>query len=42
MEYAVHDMPNGNGPGPDGFIVNSFKACLETMWQDIAQVVEES
>jgi len=39
---VIKDMQNGKAPGPDGFNVDFFKACWDTVKQDILEVVEDS
>jgi hypothetical protein len=42
IDEVVQKMPNGKAPGPDGFIVELFKACWEVIKHDIYGVVEDS
>jgi hypothetical protein len=42
IDQAVQEMPNGKVPGPDGFIVDFFKACWDVVKQDIYDIVEDS
>eukprot|EP00253_Pinus_taeda_P012441 PITA_12441 len=42
VEEAVKIMPNDKAPGPDGFTINFFKACWQTIKTKIWEVVEES
>ena len=38
----INEMKNGKVLGPDGFNVEFFKACWETVKHDILEVVEDS
>ena len=42
IEEVITEMHNGKAPGPYGFNVDFFKACLRIVKQDILEVVEES
>eukprot|EP00253_Pinus_taeda_P024446 PITA_24446 len=42
VEEAVKSMPNDKAPGPDGFTINFFKACWQTIKIEIWEVVEDS
>jgi hypothetical protein len=39
---VIQEMPNRESPGPDGFIVEFFKACWEVVKHDVYRVVEDS
>eukprot|EP00253_Pinus_taeda_P035129 PITA_35129 len=39
---AVKSMPNDKAPGPDGFIINFYKACWPTIKTKVWEVVEDS
>jgi len=42
VEEAVMDMNPGKAPGPDGFTMNFFQACWDTVKWDLWKVVEDS
>jgi hypothetical protein len=42
IDQALQKIPNGNSPGPDGFIVEFFKSCWEVIKHDIYREVEDS
>lgn len=42
VEEAVHDMPNDKAPGPDGFTINFYKSCWQTIKTEVWEVVEDS
>ncbi len=42
LSEVLKDMQNGKAPGPDGFIVNFFKAYWNIVKHDILNVVEDS
>eukprot|EP00253_Pinus_taeda_P021359 PITA_21359 len=42
VEEAVKSMPNDKAPGPDGFTINFFKACWQTIKTEVWEVVEDS
>lgn len=42
VSEVISEIQNGKAPGPDGFIVEFFKACWKTVKQDILDVVEDS
>eukprot|EP00253_Pinus_taeda_P028760 PITA_28760 len=42
VEEAIRSMPNDKAPGPDGFTINFYKACWDTVKQEVWEVVEDS
>eukprot|EP00253_Pinus_taeda_P034616 PITA_34616 len=42
VEEAIRSMPNDKAPGPDGFTINFYKACWNTVKQEVWEVVEDS
>eukprot|EP00253_Pinus_taeda_P012046 PITA_12046 len=42
VEEAVRSVPNDKAPGPDGFTINFYKACWNTVKQELWEVVEDS
>eukprot|EP00253_Pinus_taeda_P010319 PITA_10319 len=42
IEEAIRSMPNDKAPGSDGFTINFYKACWNTVKQDVWEVVEDS
>lgn len=42
VEEAVKSMPNDKALGPDGFIINFYKACWPTIKTEVWEVVEDS
>ena len=40
VSEVIKYMQNGKAPGPDGFNVDFFKTCWETIKHDILEVVE--
>eukprot|EP00253_Pinus_taeda_P010079 PITA_10079 len=42
VEEAIRSMPNDKAPGPDGFTINFYKACWNTIKQEVWEVVEDS
>lgn len=42
VEEAVKDMPNDKAPGPDGFTINFYKACWQTVKTEVWEVVDDS
>lgn len=42
VREVINEMQNGKALGQDGFIVDFFKACWETVKQDILDIVEDS
>ncbi len=42
VSEVIKEMKNGKAPGSDGFNIDFFKACWETIKQDIFDVVEDS
>eukprot|EP00253_Pinus_taeda_P006750 PITA_06750 len=41
-EETIKNMPNDKAPGPDGFTINFYKACWNTVKQDVWEAVEDS
>eukprot|EP00253_Pinus_taeda_P007744 PITA_07744 len=41
-EESIKSMPNDKAPGPDGFTINFYKACWNTVKQDVWEAVEDS
>lgn len=42
VEEAIQSMLNDKAPGPDGFTINFYKACWNTVKQEVWEVVEDS
>jgi hypothetical protein len=42
IDQVLQKMPNGKAPGPDGFIVEFFKACWDIVKNYVYRVVEDS
>ena len=40
VKSAIHAMPSGKAPGPDGFTGAFFKRCWEIIKVDVMRVVE--
>lgn len=42
LEEAVQKMSNGKAPGPDGFTIDFYKACWNTIKDLVYDLVKES